>query len=268
MEDIQKVIDLLGTDYLSDVEQEMINSFRNNIGKEYYDAEDKKTYLYTESQFENDKKIREKTAFLKQVEKIKKDALLKVIQNKYTKYYSDIIDYAEPEQLAKILPDLASLKEKQEEMEDLKTGKIMFITFAPQKSVDVYELIKYLEQLTKFKFIKKYLYVLEQRFDGEPNEKYKKEGDGMHAHLLIDKDTYKTSHVKRDVRRVFKNMVCNIDYAFRSERDIGKTQKYMIGDKKDPSKQIKQKYDRVWRQAMGLKNFYGDLFQDMDEQSA
>lgn len=268
MEDIQRVIDMLGNDYMTDIEKEMINSFKDNIGKQFYDADDKKSYIYTETQFENDKKIREKTAFLNQIEKIKKEALMKVIQNKYTKYYSDIIDYSTPEELAKILPDLAELKKKQEDMDDVKTGPIMFITFSPPSTVGPFELIKYLEKLVKLKFIKRYLYVLEQRYDGVPNEKYKKEGDGMHAHLLINKDTYKFSHVKRDVRRVFKDMVCNIDFAYRIERDLEKTQKYMLGAKKDPHKQIKQNYDRVWRQAMGLKNFYGDYFDKIDGLSA
>ena len=264
MEDIQKVIDKLAEDYLTDLDKEELEAFKKNIGKQYYQPDDQKTYVYTEVCYNNDKYILEKQAFYKQIDKIKKEALLKVIQNKYTKYYSDIIDYSSPEELAKILPDLAELKKKQEDLGDIKSGPIMFITISPEKSVGPFELIKYLEKFVKLKFVKKYLYVLEQRYNGEPNEEYKKEGDGMHAHLLLDKETYKFSHVKRDCQRVFKNMVCNIDYQYRLERDIGKTQKYMTGEKKDPSKQIKQNYDKVWRQAMGLKNFYGDLFQEID----
>lgn len=249
---------------------EEIRGVLNSIVNENYTKEDL-AYIEMVSKDDNFKEllsIKESNVLHREILKIRKEALLNVVKQKFHRYYSNIIDLSTPEELATVLPELAELKKKEEDLDDIKSGPIMFITISPENTVGVYELIKYLEKLVKLKFIKKYLYVLEQRFNGEPNDNYKKEGDGLHSHLLINKEVYKTSHVKRDVGRIFKNMVCNVDYKFIKERDVPKVQNYMIGEKSDDSKKIKQNYDRVWRKAMGLKNFYGDLFQDMDEHSA
>lgn len=268
MEDIQNIVNLLGADCLDDTDKEFIEMLKKNINENYYDNEDKKTYKYTELQFNNDKIIRERRAFENQLVKMKKEALMQVIKQKYIRYYSNIIDASTPEELHKVLPELADLKKKEEELTDAKSGPVMFITISPALSVGVYELIKYIEKLTKFKFIKKSLYVLEQRFDGMPTENYKAQGDGLHAHLLINKGDYKFSHVKRDCARVFANTTVNLDYKFIRDRDIQKVQNYMVGEKADDSKKKKQEIDKIWRRAMGLKNFYGDLFEELDKPSA
>lgn len=266
MEEIRNLLNSISKDSLNDDDKSLIQGMESLIGCDRYDNmyENK----YTEESQRMAIELVEKNALRRELLKMRKEVLLNVVKQKYHKYYSNIIDLASPDELMTVLPELAELKRKEEETVDAKSGPIMFITVSPEKSVGVYELIKYLQRLLKMKFVKKYLYVLEQRYNGEINEMYKKEGDGLHSHLLIEKGDYKTSHVKRDVGRVFKDMVCNLDYKFIKEADLQKVQNYMVGEKADESKQLKQHYDKVWRKAMGLKNFYGDLFMEMDKMSA
>lgn len=186
--------------------------------------------------------------------KLKTEALRKVLLRKYESY---IIDLIENEDEAELLPTLQKLREKEIKNDDKINSDFVFITISPVNTVDYIELIQYAEKFVKLKFIVNYCYVLEQRFSGVPDERHKKLGDGMHMHFFIQKSDYKPSHVRRDVKRIFAKIKCNIDVSFRYERDIDKTFNYILGSKKDEEKQKKQEQDVIWRLENKIKPFYG-----------
>lgn len=199
---------------------------------------------------------------------IRRKALEKVLMNKYMKYYEDILDSGE---LDDYLPIMKEIRKKEEKDDEVKKSSYMLITFAPQElKMKPLELIKLMERIVKFSFIKGYVYVLEQRYSGEPTEKYKELGSGIHSHLLINKGDYRFSHVKRDISRVFKNVNCNIDYLNVKETPVSlqNTLNYLLGDKKDEFKQVKQVQDRIWREKEGIKDYYGELSHEILKQTA
>jgi len=188
---------------------------------------------------------------------IRRKALEKVLMNKYMKYYEDILDSGE---LDEHLPIMKEIRKKEEKDDEVKKSDFMLITFAPKDlKMNPLELIKYMERIVKFSFIKQYIYVLEQRYSGDPDEDYKELGSGIHSHLFIDKGNYRFSHTQRDIKRVFKSITCNID--FKNVKDtavsIQNTNNYLLGDKKDKHKQLRQVQDRIWREREGIKAYYG-----------
>lgn len=200
-----------------------------------------------------------KTASHKFDMKMRKESLKRCIERHLDSYYMNKLYNCD--ELHDLLPILKEIRLEEEARDDVRNAQYCFITFAPQ-GCSVWDVMKRIDKVIKFKWIKKYLYVCEQRFDGIPNDKYKKLGEGHHIHLLIDKGDYKPSHLKREIMGKFKDIVCNIDYSYRKPIDLFKTQKYMIGDKKDEMKQLKQVQDKIWREQEGLKEYYGELWQE------
>jgi len=187
------------------------------------------------------------------------DALNHVLKNKYIQYYNQLI---ETETVEDLLPTLKKIKEQRDNQDVITNSDILFITISPAEGeLKPLNFIKLLERFCSFKWIKQYVYVLEQRFNGIENEKYKKLGDGLHAHILLDRNKHKLSHVKRDFARVFGTYTINVDWSFRHVRDILKTQDYIIALKKDEDKQLKQLQDVKFREQEGVKKFYGNLWE-------
>lgn len=186
--------------------------------------------------------------------KLRQDALKKVLVRRYENYMSHLLESETAEEL---LPTLKKIKELEISKDECLKSSYVLITIAPEKSVGLLELIRLVEKFVKLKWVKSYCYVLEQRYSGEPNEKYKKPGDGLHIHIFMDKGEYRHSHLKRDFERIFHNIQSNNDFSYRWPRDVDKTMNYLLGDKKDPSKQLKQVQDRIWRQENSIKDFYG-----------
>lgn len=188
---------------------------------------------------------------------LRRKALEQVILEDYKRHYREILASGV---IDEILPIYKKIHEEEDKLDDVLKSDYMFITISPQElKMKPFELLKYMERIVKFSWIKRYCYVLEQRFNGVPDEKYKELGSGIHSHLLIRKD-YKLSHVKRDINRVFKSINTNIDFKLIKEKDLIKVQGYMTGDKKEEFKQIKQEQDRIWRDKEGIKHYYGEEF--------
>lgn len=239
MEDIKNLLNVMVNDsltpeehnyvHMSEDNQQAINEFMQN---KYYDL---------------DKEFR-------------LNALKEVLKRKYINYYKTLI---ETENVEELLPTLRKIKELEDKQPDIKKSNIMFITLAPAENEIYYDnFIKKTIEFCEFKYIQNYVFVIEQRFNGVPNEKYKSLGDGMHIHILLDKGSHKPSDVKRDIKRKFAGYQIIMDFSYRHPRDIIKTQIYMTGLKKDKDKQIKQTYDGEWRKKVGVRDYYGNLWND------
>lgn len=244
MDDLKFVLKQLVDTKLTAADTDYLNFVRTKD-----DAEVLMDTFYKNKMFEIDKNLRV-------------EALTHVLKNRYINYYNTLI---ETEAVEELLPTLKKIKEQQDNQDNITNSDIMFLTLSPAAGeMTPLNFVKLLDRFTRLGFIKQYVYVIEQRYNGIPNEKYKNLGDGMHAHILLDKGTYKLSHIKRDCRRVFQGFVINYDFGFRRRRDILKTQGYIVGKKKDVDKQKKQEHDALYREREGLKKFYGNLWESIE----
>lgn len=192
---------------------------------------------------------------------LRQKAFERCVMRRMEKFYDAQIDKGAFDE---IMPIFKEIRKDEEETDNIRKSQWYMLTFCPQDLyLDPFEFMKLIERIRKFKWVIHSFYVIEQRFNGEPNDKYKKEGDGIHIHMLMDKGDYKHSAVKRDVQRVFRDYAeyrINIDYRMIREAHLGNYKSYMLGDKKDPSKQIKQQQDKIWRDKVGLREYYGEVW--------
>lgn len=188
---------------------------------------------------------------------IKLQALKEILLSRYKSYYNMLIDSGDADEL---FPVLKELREK-EDM-NCKTN-FLFITINPRPpyNIETFKLFfKICMKVFTKPWYKRYCAVLEQR--GEDRESL---GNGFHLHMLIDKGDYRISHVRREFVSSF-NRICDtsniscFNIAFCKECDILKRQNYMVGEKADSSKHLKQSMDKIWRDIYDIKEYYGELF--------
>lgn len=189
------------------------------------------------------------------------ESLERVLSRHYDAYFTNLLFNEDVEGLLPTFNKIKEMKKKQEDMDGDFKSNYSFITISPVNTVGWLELFKQCEKFAKLKFVKQYIFVLEQRYDGIPNDKYKIPGDGLHVHLLIDKGDYKPSHLKRDIYRIFNEEKNNINIQYRRPEHVIRTQEYMTGQKDDEEKQKKQIYDKEWRQKENIKEYYGTLYE-------
>lgn len=194
--------------------------------------------------------------------KYKADAMDKYLQKKYYSYVTDMMENLTADETEGLLPVISNMKRKEEKDEIEKKTEFVLLTICPAGNAGFMECQKYMTRLCKCKFIKKYSYCFEQRFNGEPTEKYKVSGDGLHIHLFFIIGDYKRAFVLRDVKRCFGTMVVNVDFKYIKECDLLKVKNYMVGEKADDDKKIKQRYDKEFRQVNDIKDYYGEWFNE------
>lgn len=191
--------------------------------------------------------------------KLRVEALSHVLKNKYIQYYNTLI---ETESVEELLPTLKKIKEQQDAQDFITKSEYMFITASPAEGeLHPHNFIKLLQRFCDLKFVNQYVFVLEQRFNGTPNEKCPKLGSGLHAHILLNRGNYKESWVKRDWKRVFNGHTINFNLQYRRPAHVMRTQGYMVLTKKDDDKQVKQEQDRIYREQIGIQRYYGELFE-------
>lgn len=187
----------------------------------------------------------------------KTNAIKQVLQRKYYNYYARIIDEDDKCE-HEIYETLKTLKKIKTNEDELKNSDYVFMTASPSEDVDYMSLAKIINKFLKLKYVKKYLLVYEQRFDGENINM--KLGDGLHAHFLVQKGDAKPSHIRRDFMRICGGVQINMDMKFIKPADIPKIENYMIGIKACPLKQKKQTQDKNWRSIMNIPDYFGDSF--------
>lgn len=121
-------------------------------------------------------------------------------------------------------------------------------------------LLKKLKKHCQSKMYKSYMYVIEQRettFD--PSKNFV----GQHVHLLLKRNTnkYCFSQVKRNAKATW-DLWCDVNnesiFNIREcpERFVKDKVAYMLGLKTGENKPEKVAVDKVWRQALKIKEFY------------
>ena len=155
---------------------------------------------------------------------------------------------------------LISIYEGYKKNIDNKYGNVLFITVNPRPDVSLEDFMRAMNKFKSKVWIEDYIYVYEQR--GITKEE---SGKGFHSHILLWKPDNKKSHeVIRETKNTFKN-ICSIDNPSIlnikncKDEDIEKRKNYMLGHKNtetDPSKQVKQEIDLIWRDRNNIENYY------------
>lgn len=187
-------------------------------------------------------------------------ALQEVLLSKYRSYYSKLLDEGEADDILPLVKEINEDRKKKDE--EQSNSAYQFITINPKPDVPLTEFKKVIEKASKKSFIKKCLYVIEQR--GENMDEL---GKGFHAHFLINKGDYRPSHMRREFERSFKNIsdisnpsCFNIRNCKKS--DLKNRQNYMLELKSDPSKHLKQEYDKHFRKKFCIPEYYGEKFDE------
>lgn len=136
-----------------------------------------------------------------------------------------------------------------------KDKEYYFITICPYPDLELFKLVNVMEKVLKKKWMKKYLYVYEQR-QHESGKPY----FGIHTHILVERDGIAKSDVIREVYNTCKG-ICgskqSIDVKLISTlKDLQTRLNYLLGTKATELKQQRQQVDKEFRQANKLSSSY------------
>ena len=205
----------------------------------------------------------EQEIYLKSLEKniaqkIKSQALRQFLKEEYINYYRKL---KREGQFDERIPEIKQLREEEEDNEKLvQKSRYLFITINTKEDVPLYKLLELMKKLSSKVWIKKYLYVIEQR--GETPEQA---GLKPHAHILIDRDGKKYSQIIREFKSTIGDLVDTENKSCFNikpckEEHLKNRQNYMLNDKKDEDKRLKQDMDKIFREKFTIKHYYGELF--------
>lgn len=214
--------------------------------------------------FTNEMTEEQKKAYL---EKTKRDideelqikALQECLLNRYRAHFNKLLDEGEADD---ILPIVKEYNEDIAKKEEKVKSDYVFITVNPHEKASLTDFKLALDKSVKKSFIKKSLYVIEQR--GENMEEL---GKGFHCHMLVKKDDYRFSHLRREFASTFRKL-CDVsnpgclNISLCKKEDIKKRQNYMLGRKADPAKWLKQDHDIPFRKKHFFQDYYGDKFDE------
>lgn len=154
--------------------------------------------------------------------------------------------------------------------EDVDTD-YAFITINPTEDITLEQIHTVMQRVFNKKWMTLAIYVIEQR--GITLDEL---GKGMHIHLLVHRNGQAFSDVFREIANTVKH-ICNVELgrankwqygAYQCQKTTNKFLKnrltYMLGKKKyteDNQKDIKQYYDKIFREKFNLQDFYskGDI---------
>lgn len=149
-------------------------------------------------------------------------------------------------------PILIELAKARNEKADNAKSTWIFVTINPSddSKFDVFK--KALEKCMKKQWITDYIYAFEQR--SEEKNVYA----GIHAHAYIKRNGYPVCNIKRELKSTFKHVIGNdkaIDIKFDGDKSWNNRVSYILGHK-DPSKRGRCLNDTMWREKLGLDQFY------------
>lgn len=191
-------------------------------------------------------------------EEFEAKAFQEVLMSKMKSHFSKMIDEGEADNAIPLMKSINEEKAKRDE--ETAKSDYAFITVNPKPDISLSEFKKVIEKSSQKTFIKKKLYVIEQR--GEDDKEL---GKGFHMHMLINKGDYRNSHLRREFGRTF-DKYCDIsnphcfNISLCKEEDIIKRQNYMLNWKRDKMKHAKQLMDKVFRKKFGIADHYGEVF--------
>lgn len=185
----------------------------------------------------------------------KRKAMERVVSQFYCNHFNKLIMEEEVED---VLPLFRQIKRDINDNQD--NSNFIFLNVNPAPNHSLLSFQQLIEKSLKKKFVKSYLYVLEQR-----GENLEEAGKGFHAHIIIEKDETKqyTQAIKEFGRTFSKCCDTSNFHLFNGSKikllDMEKRRNYILGKKADENKHQKQQMDIVWRNENFLKSYYGNI---------
>lgn len=185
----------------------------------------------------------------------KKKALERVVSQYYYNHFNKLIM---EENVEEILPLFVRIKEEINSVQD--NTNYIFLNVNPASNIELLNFLKIIEKSLKKKWIKSFLYVIEQR--GETEEEI---GKGFHTHIIIEKEETKSySQAIKELARAFSGACDTSNLHFFNgskikQNDLSKRKNYILGRKADSAKWKKQDMDIIFRKEYFLKNYYGNF---------
>lgn len=145
----------------------------------------------------------------------------------------------------------------QREDDNIKTD-MLFITINPRPDIPFSEFQKCMVQISRKKWLKRYVYVYEQR--GEDEDEI---GLKPHAHLLFYRDGKKPSHVIQEIKNTVKHItdvnsdqIFNVRFVKSTDANVRRLLEYIVGVKAGEEKHKKQTIDVLFREKYKLLSHY------------
>lgn len=138
----------------------------------------------------------------------------------------------------------------------------LWLTINPPDNISINTAQTVIQKFLKKKKITSYLYVIEQRGFTDTTI-----GVGTHYHILFNHTYTNKYELVRETHNTFKKII-NIESSHvnnfikykdcKTDHDVKKRVKYILGNKDGIEKQEKQKYDKIFRQKNNLANYYSN----------
>lgn len=130
-----------------------------------------------------------------------------------------------------------------------------FLTVNPKPDIKLTDFMKTIEKALKKRWINYYIMVIEQRGESEAEI-----GKGFHTHIIFNKGI-KHCKVITEMSNTFKKMCDTSNYHLFNLKSIGEEEKkrkveYILGEKADVEKHLKQQMDIIFRERNKLKSYY------------
>lgn len=188
--------------------------------------------------------------------KISLESLKKVVGKRYEEYWEHKLQ--SDKGLQEIFTILKKLDLVKEEKDKEKDTDYIFITINPYDHIDIYQFIKVVQKLITKKWIKEYLYTIEQR-----GEVIETAGFRPHCHMILYRKGKNYSEIVREFRSSLKK-ICNtenshiLNFEVVKVGTIDRVINYALGNKKDEYKHVKVEMDKIFREKIGIKEFYNN----------
>lgn len=249
---------------MSDYEEPSIDEEEEKRNREEYN---KAMALWEES----DKKRKE----IMEIYNLETEVLKKLISKKKESIYNMKMTLGllnENNRYEKILKELYeeenTLRKEMIKVEDSKSPLHYFITIRPKENtIKLEEFLKIVRRIFVKKWIKNYVYVIEQTGINEDEL-----GKGIHIHMIIERNDKKPHELIREIKNTVKTIgevdnhnFLDIKGIYNNENDLRNRLNYILGDKKSTEgnqKDLKQKMDIIFRQKAGIEPYYffGEFF--------
>ena len=130
-----------------------------------------------------------------------------------------------------------------------------FLTINPPPHITLKDFLKAVYKSVSKKWLSVGLFVIEQR-----GETQQEAGRGFHTHILFNKGQ-KHSIIVREMKNSFKHIVDIENTHFFNLKNIDteeykRKEEYILYEKADPEKHLKQEIDILFRQVNNLKSHY------------
>lgn len=125
-------------------------------------------------------------------------------------------------------------------------SKHKFITINFKPDFDPKDFNGLMDIINKKKWMVDSKYALEQRSEDETKP------DGYHVHIILKDNKKNKSEIIRELGSTCKNFITGLNYIDVQTMQTDNVYEYLLGDKKDKSKRVKQEVDRKVRSKYGI----------------